>query len=85
MKKLPVALILVLGALSFGAMANQVKEVKVSTQSPAGIVSTVIGETLDDMTEKLAQKADKEGAKSFRIVAADSTQNKVHGHALFYK
>ncbi|SPP32077.1 hypothetical protein ARAF_1969 [Arsenophonus endosymbiont of Aleurodicus floccissimus] len=57
MKKLPAALILVLGALSFRAIADQAKEVQVATQPSAGIVSTVIGETLDDMTAKLAHKA----------------------------
>ena len=85
MKKLPAALILVLGALSFGVMADQAKEVvEFPAQQPMGIVSVVAGETPTSAVEQLAEEATKRGATSYHVTFLAYTQNKVQANARIY-
>ncbi|HGJ5874509.1 YdgH/BhsA/McbA-like domain containing protein [Arsenophonus apicola] len=85
MKKLPAALILVLGTLSFGAMADQAKEViETPAQQSIGIVSVAAGETPTSAVQQLAEEATKKGATIYRVTFLAYTQNKVQANARIY-
>ncbi|MEO3989408.1 DUF1471 family periplasmic protein McbA [Pseudocitrobacter cyperus] len=51
---------------------------------PAGTVSASGASSLDDLEAKLAEKAQKEGAKGF-VVESASGNNKMFGTATIYK
>ncbi|MDX7990225.1 DUF1471 domain-containing protein [Xenorhabdus sp. Reich] len=74
--------ILALGAVSFGSMAAT--EVQVAKGDKIGVVSVTGAATLDNLTEELSKKADKEGAAYFRVVSAYG-QNQLGGVAEIYK
>nr|WP_314264081.1 YdgH/BhsA/McbA-like domain containing protein [uncultured Moellerella sp.] len=83
MKKLTlIASVLALSAFSFGSVAAT--EVQHSDKAASGVVSVSGAKTLDDLTAKLAKKAEEAGATSFRVVAA-SGENQMNGVAQIYK
>lgn len=85
MKKLPATLILVLGALSFGAIADEAKQVmQFPAQQPMDVVSVVVGETPTSAVEQLAKEATKKGATRFYVTFLAYTQNKVQANARIY-
>lgn len=77
-----VAATLALSAISFGSMAAE--EVQHSGQPAAGYVSVSGAVSVNDLTEKLAKKADEAGATSFRVISAGG-ENSMNGVAAIYK
>lgn len=77
-----VAATLALSAISFGSMAAE--EVQHSSQPAAGYVSVSDAVSVNDLTEKLAKKADEAGATSFRVISAGG-ENSMNGVAAIYK
>lgn len=77
-----VAATLALSAISFGSMA--VEEVQHSSQPAAGYVSVTGAVSVNDLTEKLAKKAEEAGASSFRVISAGG-ENSMNGVAAIYK
>ncbi|MBC8952245.1 YdgH/BhsA/McbA-like domain containing protein [Xenorhabdus sp. PB62.4] len=73
---------LALCAVSFGSLAAT--EVQVAKGDKIGVVSVTGAATLDSLTVELSKKADKAGAKYFRVVSANG-QNKLNGVAEIYK
>lgn len=49
-----------------------------------GVVSVSNALTLDELVNKLAEKADQQGASAFRVLATTGN-NKLHGDAEIYK
>ncbi|ELX8380373.1 DUF1471 domain-containing protein [Providencia vermicola] len=77
-----VAATLALSAISFGSMAAE--EVQHSSQPAAGYVSVTGAVSVNDLTEKLAKKAEEAGASSFRVISAGG-ENSMNGVAAIYK
>lgn len=75
-----------LSMLSFAAAAEPQHLMKGDTGQlrPSGIVSVSGADDLGDLQQKLAEKAQKEGAKGFVINSA-SGDNKMFGTATIYK
>ncbi|MFP2202182.1 DUF1471 family periplasmic protein McbA [Enterobacter ludwigii] len=82
-------LVVLAGALataSFSAMAVQslTDNTDISQLKPAGTVSVSRASNLDDLQNKLAEKARQEGAKGF-VVNAAGGDNHMYGTATIYK
>ncbi|AEW72791.1 McbA [Enterobacter ludwigii] len=82
-------LVVLAGALataSFSAMAVQslTDNTDTSQLKPAGTVSVSRASNLDDLQNKLAEKARQEGAKGF-VVNAAGGDNHMYGTATIYK
>jgi len=82
-------LVVLAGALataSFSAMAVQslTDNTDTSQLTPAGTVSVSRASNLDDLQNKLAEKARQEGAKGF-VVNAAGGDNHMYGTATIYK
>jgi len=82
-------LVVLAGALataSFSAMAVQslTDNTDTSQLKPAGTVSVSRASNLDDLQNKLAEKAHQEGAKGF-VVNAAGGDNHMYGTATIYK
>ena len=71
---------------SFSAMAVQslTQSTDTSQLRPAGTVSVSRASNLDDLQDKLAEKARQEGAKGYEINSA-SGNNNLFGTATIYK
>ncbi|OTA20882.1 Multiple stress resistance protein BhsA [Xenorhabdus beddingii] len=83
MKKVKnITAILALCAVSWGSFAAT--EVQVATGNKIGVVSVTGAATLDSLTTELSKKADKAGAKYFRVISATG-QNRLNGVAEIYK
>ncbi|MHA0885726.1 DUF1471 family periplasmic protein McbA [Enterobacter ludwigii] len=76
----------VLATASFSAMAVQslTDNTDTSQLKPAGTVSVSRASNLDDLQNKLAEKARQEGAKGF-VVNAAGGDNHMYGTATIYK
>lgn len=88
-KKKYLTLVVLAGALataSFSAMAVQslTDNTDTSQLKPAGTVSVSRASNLDDLQNKLAEKARQEGAKGF-VVNAAGGDNHMYGTATIYK
>lgn len=55
-----------------------------SGKQKVGLVSASGAYSLDDLTEKLSQKASEQGASSFKVISTVG-QNKLYGVAEIYK
>ncbi|HCL6098999.1 DUF1471 family periplasmic protein McbA [Enterobacter cloacae subsp. cloacae] len=82
-------LVVIAGALasaSFSAMAVQslTESTDTSQLRPAGTVSASRASNLDDLQNKLAEKAREEGAKGF-VVNSAGGDNHMYGTATIYK
>ena len=73
-----------LSSLSFASVAAVEVQATPAGQQAFGSVSANAGSNLDSLQEKLAQKADAAGAKSFRITSVNGP-NSLHGTAVIYK
>ncbi|MEW5559911.1 DUF1471 family periplasmic protein McbA [Enterobacter asburiae] len=75
-----------LSMLSFSASAEpqQLTQGNTGQLRPAGTVSVSGAYTLDDLQDKLAEKAHEQGAKGF-VVNSASGDNKMYGTATIYK
>ncbi len=74
--------LLILGATQQVFSAEQISD---STgKQKIGVVSASNALTLDELVNKLAEKADQQGATSFRVLATTG-KNKMHGDAEIYK
>ncbi len=71
---------------SFSAMAGQslTESTDTSQLRPAGTVSVSRASNLDDLQNKLAEKAREEGAKGF-VVNSAGGDNHMYGTATIYK
>lgn len=71
----------------FGAIHSATAAVEVSTdvgKQKIGVVSASGADTLDDLNQRLGQKADALGASSYRVISAGG-ENQLHGVADIYK
>ncbi|QCR36676.1 YdgH/BhsA/McbA-like domain containing protein [Nissabacter sp. SGAir0207] len=85
MKSLKIALAaLALTSASFGAFAAQQVGQAPADAQPIGTVSATSSLNLSDLESQLAQKADEQGATSYRIISA-SGNNHLYGNAELYK
>lgn len=74
-----------LAAATFSAQAvNTLSQSDMSQLRPAGTVSASGARNLDDLQDKLAEKARQEGAKGF-VVNSASGDNHMYGTATIYK
>lgn len=75
-----------LSMLSFSATADtqQLKQGDTGQLRPAGTVSVSGADDFQDLQSKLAEKAQREGAKGF-VVNSASGDNKMFGTATIYK
>ena len=84
MKNLKIALAaLALTTASFGAFAAQQVDQAPAGEQAIGVVSAR-SLNLSDLESRLAQKADEQGATSYRIISA-SGNNHLYGNAELYK
>ncbi|NIG16172.1 YdgH/BhsA/McbA-like domain containing protein [Pantoea sp. Cy-640] len=83
MKKLK-NLFVTLPALAFVTGTYAAEVTQDSSGSKIGTVSASGAYSLDDLTQKLSDKAESEGAKSFKIISAGG-ENKMFGVAEIYK
>ncbi len=73
----------VLSSVSFaGFAAEQVNVVPVD-QHKVGVISAIAGTNLTSLENRLAEKAESAGAKSFRITSTTGNNN-LHGTAVLY-
>ena len=64
--------------------AEQIQQTDNSLEQIA-VISTFGASTPEELTEKLAQKADTVGASKFKITATSSNDNSERGTAIAYK
>lgn len=87
MKKYSVALVaaaLSLSAFAAAAATQSLPDSDTSQLRPAGTVSVTGATNLDDLQQRLAEKAGEQGAKGYSINAAGGV-NKMYGTATIYK
>lgn len=85
MKKINILLVATtLAALSFGSFAAELVSSQPQGQQRIGVINVSDAADISSLQDGLAQKADRAGAKSFRIIAA-SGDNRLHGTAIIYK
>ncbi|MDR0217677.1 MAG: DUF1471 domain-containing protein [Enterobacteriaceae bacterium] len=77
-----IAVLFFLNIVSFNSLAAT--EVKSATGEKMGVISVTGSGTLDSLTDQLSKKADKAGAKYFRIVSVFG-QNHLNGVAEIYR
>lgn len=84
MKSLKVALpaLLSLAIVNVAWAADSVEDA--SGKQKVGVISVEGAYSLDGLTQKLSDKADEEGATSFKIISTTG-KNKLHGVAEIYK
>lgn len=74
--------LLILGATEQAFSAEQITD---STgKQKIGVVSASNALTLDELVNQLAEKADRQGASSFKVLSTTGN-NKMHGDAEIYK
>ena len=84
MKSLKVALpaLMSLTIVNVAWAADSVEDA--SGKQKVGVISVKVAYSLDGLTQKLSDKADEEGATSFKIISTTG-KNKLHGVAEIYK
>lgn len=83
MKKSLALIILLLSVSRLGFAESNITE-NPNSGEKIGTVSVSGAYSLDDLTEKLSQKAESEGASSMKVISAGG-QNKIFGVAEIYK
>ncbi|UXY09231.1 DUF1471 domain-containing protein [Kosakonia sp. ML.JS2a] len=74
----------VLSSLSFASMAAVEVQSAPAGQQEVATVGVTASTNLSSVEDKLAQKAEQMGAKSFRITSVTGSDN-LHGTAVLYK
>lgn len=74
----------VLSSLSFASMAAVEVQSAPAGQHEVATVGVTASTNLSSVEDKLAQKAEQMGAKSFRITSVTGSDN-LHGTAVLYK
>ncbi|QJT79688.1 YdgH/BhsA/McbA-like domain containing protein [Kosakonia sp. MUSA4] len=76
------AALFILGTTQQAFSAEQISDS--SGKQRIGVVSVSNALTLDELVNQLAEKADRQGASAFRVLATTGN-NKLHGDAEIYK